>query len=367
VSRGLSVIDRGRGPAVLLVHGQPGLGADWDAVVGELVGDHRLVVPDRPGYGASGMGPVTMAANADILADMVVERGAAPVTVVGHSYGGGVAVLMAARRPDVVSGLVLVASVGRADSITAADHVLAAPWAGEALSAASLFVLGRLMPRVRGLAARVPGHRLAWLEASLPDDRYFEVSSKFGGQIWRSFVFEQRTLLREITDVEEALPGLRVPTVVVAGAWDVVVPLSVATSVVAAVDGARLMTVARTGHFVPRDAPQVVAAAVRQVESIAAVDGARAAGERAAGDRAAGDHAAGDHAAGDRAAGDHAAGDHAARDHAARDRAIDDRAIDDRAIEDRVVEDRVVEDRVVGNGGPSATDLGPRRRGPYGV
>jgi pimeloyl-ACP methyl ester carboxylesterase len=263
----LFVIEQGHGPPVLAVHGQPGLSGDFDGVLPYLVDDHRLLVPDRPGYGRSGGEAVGMAANAEILADLLVERGAAPATVVGHSYGGGIAILMAASRPEVVSGLVLVGSVGRADSINVVDHVLALPWAGEALTAAGLVAFGRVLPRLRGLAAHVPGRRLAWLEASLPDRHFVEVASQFGRQIWRSFVVEQRALVREIGDVEGALSRIHVPTVVISGTWDVVVPPSVATSVAASVAGAELVTVARTGHFVPRDAPQVVARAVRRVEA----------------------------------------------------------------------------------------------------
>jgi pimeloyl-ACP methyl ester carboxylesterase len=107
-----------------------------------------------------------------------------------------------------------------------------------------------------------------------------EVTSGFGRQLWRSFVFEQRALVHEIGDVEAILPGIRVPTVVIAGTWDVIVPPSVAAAVAAAVPGAELILVARTGHFVPRDAPRVVADAVRRVEAlVSAPDGSDTRGE----------------------------------------------------------------------------------------
>jgi pimeloyl-ACP methyl ester carboxylesterase len=276
----LFVTDRGRGPVVLAIHGQPGLSSDWDDVMPQLVGDHRMLVPDRPGYGRSAGEALAMAENAEILADMLVERGAVPATIVGHSYGGGIALLLAARRPEVVSGLVLVASVGQADSVNTVDHVLALPWAGEVLAAAGMVAFGKVLPRLRGLASHVPGRRLDWLEASLPDRRYVEVTSGFGRQLWRSFVVEQRALVREIGDVEAVLSGIRVPTVVIAGTWDVVVPPSVAAAVAAAIPGAQLTIVARTGHFVPRDAPRVVAEAVRRVEArVSAPDGPDAPGE----------------------------------------------------------------------------------------
>jgi pimeloyl-ACP methyl ester carboxylesterase len=235
--------------------------------VADRLSDHRLLIVDRPGYGRSGDDTRSIAGNAEVLADLLVERDAVPATVVGHSYGGGVAILLAARRPELVSGLVLVGSIGRADSVNGLDRVLAARLVGEAVSAAGLFTLGRVLPRLRTVAGSRPRRSLDWIRASLPDDSYERVSSQVGRRVWRSFVAEQRTLLREIGDVEAALSAVRAPTVVVTGAWDLVVPVSVSASIAASVHGSELVTVARTGHFVPRDAPEVVAAAVRTVES----------------------------------------------------------------------------------------------------
>jgi len=267
------VVDRGRGAPVLFVHGQPGLGSDWDPVVERLT-DHRLLIVDRPGYGRSGEETLSIAGNADLLADVVVERHAAPVTVVGHSYGGGVAIELAARRPELVAGLVLVGSIGRANSLNVLDRVLATPVMGEVLSAAGLFTLARVLPRVRHLVEPQQHAAFAWLRASLPDERYDKVSLQGGRQVWRSFVAEQRSLVREIGSVEAALGSVRVPTVVISGTWDLVVPPSVSASIAVSIPGSELVSVARTGHFVPRDAPEVVAAAVRTVES-------RAQGQRA--------------------------------------------------------------------------------------
>jgi len=260
------VVDRGEGAAVLLVHGQPGLGSDWDQVAARLA-DHRLLIVDRPGYGQSGEETLTIEGNAEVLADIVVFHGAAPVTVVGHSYGGGVGIELAARRPELVAGLVLVGSIGRADSLNRLDRLLAKPVMGEALSAAGLFTLGHVLPYVRQLVGSQHRGAFEWLRASLPDERYDKVSAQGGRQVRRSFVAEQRTLVREIDSVEQALGSVAVPTVVISGTWDLVVPPSVSASIAAAIPGSELVSVARTGHFVPRDAPEVVASAVRRVES----------------------------------------------------------------------------------------------------
>jgi pimeloyl-ACP methyl ester carboxylesterase len=168
---------------------------------------------------------------------------------------------------------VLVGSIGRADSVNGLDRILALPVVGEAFSAAGLFTVGHVLPRIRRAAGGRSQRTFAWLRASLPETRYVDVSSRLGRRVWRSFVSEQRTLLREIGTVESALCTVRAPTVVISGAWDLVVPPSVSASVAAAIRGAELVTVARVGHFVPRDAPQVVVAAVRRVASRASTSG----------------------------------------------------------------------------------------------
>jgi pimeloyl-ACP methyl ester carboxylesterase len=266
----LSVVDRGAGPAVVFVHGQPGLGSDFDPVATLLVEDHRVIAADRPGYGGSGRQACSMAQNAEALAVLIEERAAAPATVVGHSYGGGIAVLLAAMRPDLVSALVLVGSVGTADGLNVIDHLLAAPVVGEAMSAAGLSLVGRVLPRIRFLGTVFLRDELQPLVVTLPDSRYRDVVSKWGREVWRSFTFEQRSLLREIADIEASLPMVGVPTTVIAGAWDVVVPPSVARSIARSVPGAELVILEKVGHFVLRDAPDAVAAAVGKTQMFVA-------------------------------------------------------------------------------------------------
>lgn len=258
--------EEGAGPPVLLVHGQPGLGTDWERVAGDLVTDHRVISPDRPGYGRSGVAPASMRENAELLADLLAGRQASPAVVVGHSYGGGIAILMAAHRPEVVRGLVLLGSVGVGGSINGFDHVLAMPRIGEVLSGVGLLTFGRVLPHLRPLARRLPDPVADRLRVGLPDERYAASVTRLGLRMLRTFVAEQRSLIAELDDVEKVLGSLRVPTSVLTGSWDVVVPPSVSADIAAAVPGAELVTIAREGHFLARDVPHLVTEAVRNVE-----------------------------------------------------------------------------------------------------
>jgi len=80
---------------VVFIHGQPGLGSDFDLVEQHLGDGFCVLSPDRPGYGASGRAAVSMHENVEFFADLMEKTGFRPAILVGHSYGGGLAALLA--------------------------------------------------------------------------------------------------------------------------------------------------------------------------------------------------------------------------------------------------------------------------------
>ncbi len=98
----------GSGNPVLAVHGITSSSRSWPFLAAEL--DLPVVAPDLRGRGRSSRlpGPYGLAAHADDCAAALVALAPEPVVVVGHSMGGFVATVLAARRPDLVRGLVLV-------------------------------------------------------------------------------------------------------------------------------------------------------------------------------------------------------------------------------------------------------------------
>lgn len=256
--------DRGSGPPVLLVHGQPGSHRDWESLSARLESSHRVVAPDRPGYGATGGAALGLAANADALAGLLDQVGLSAATVVGHSLGGGVALALAQRHPHRVSGLVLVASIGTVAGLGKFDRFLALPGVGEAMAFAALALAGRLVPHLqrrpptrlpRRLGVLVAGWPAAWLGA---DQLRCEQ-----GRAWRSFAVEQRTMLAEVPALEAGLGKVRAPTTVVAGGRDRVVPAVVARDLTRAIPTAVLHVVPGVGHFLPLEAPDQLAEVVR--------------------------------------------------------------------------------------------------------
>lgn len=271
----LYVDERGEGLPVLALHGQPGLGGDFDMVARALSLDHRVLALDRPGYGKTGGEPLSMIESADLFASLLEEREASPATVIGHSYGAGIAALMAARHPAQVSGLVLVAPVGVTRALGGMDRLLAMRGIGEVTAPLALAAFGRLLPRLRRKACYVGGLTGQWLLASLPDERYKEVASSPGRRVWRTFLAEQRSLLAETCLIERCLPSIGVPSLVLTGSWDLVVSPRAAAAVASLISGARLVELPGRGHLLPRDDPESIAKAVREVESEAQARRAR--------------------------------------------------------------------------------------------
>ena len=269
-------IDAGSGPVVVLVHGQPGAGGDWAALAGLLRDDHRVLAPDRPGWGLNDRGAMGMGANAEALHELLAAAGVrSPAVVVGHSLGGGVALELALRHPERVGALVLVASVGGAGSLSGFDRLLAVPFLGNGILRAGVGALRRVLIAATRSSKRSRSARVAHMVAVLPT-----VQAAIGtdgrpmvGRSRRSFLVEQRALLAEAPQLERSLCRIAVPTAVVTGASDHVVPPAAARSLAVQVPGAELV-ILEGGHLLPFDHPDKVAEIVRRYSAL--VSGVRA-------------------------------------------------------------------------------------------
>jgi pimeloyl-ACP methyl ester carboxylesterase len=117
----------GDGPPVVLVHGWGGSASNWVELAPALARGRRVVVPELPGHGGSAAlpGAESLVPFADAVAAALAQEGGGPAPVVGHSLGGVVALRLALRSPDTVSGLVLAAGAGISSSTPQARRVLA--------------------------------------------------------------------------------------------------------------------------------------------------------------------------------------------------------------------------------------------------
>lgn len=119
--RTLNVHDQGSGPPIILIHGWASNAADWDRVPRLLAArGHRVISYDRPGYGYSTRqrsreGNFSLASNARDLIQMMDALGLERAALAGWSFGGGVAQRVAIDRPQRVTHVALIGSVGPND------------------------------------------------------------------------------------------------------------------------------------------------------------------------------------------------------------------------------------------------------------
>jgi pimeloyl-ACP methyl ester carboxylesterase len=244
---------------LVLLHGQPGSPADWLPLAGRLPAQLHAVAADRPGYGSSPLAAGGFAANARALLDDLDARGVRRAVLVGHSYGGGVALSAASLAPERVAAVVLLASIGPG-CVNGWDRLLAAPGAGQLCA----LVAWRLTPwMARARLARIRRRRGRPLR---PDEHVnWQVWGHAGREyrpLWRTFLTEQRALLRELGELESAIPSVQAPVLLLADPEDTQVPVGTARRLVQTLPDARLQLVQGAGHHLPRRAPDVVADAI---------------------------------------------------------------------------------------------------------
>jgi pimeloyl-ACP methyl ester carboxylesterase len=110
--------DQGKGFPIILLHGFCEDHQIWDGFAEELAKDFRVITPDLPGFGQSQLPPqpFTMDDVGDQLSDWLSKLKINKPVIIGHSLGGYVALAMAQKHPDSLSGLGLFHSTAFADS-----------------------------------------------------------------------------------------------------------------------------------------------------------------------------------------------------------------------------------------------------------
>jgi pimeloyl-ACP methyl ester carboxylesterase len=242
----------------VLLHGQPGSGADWRQVAGRLPSGLQVVALDRPGYGASRQGAGGFAVNARAVVAELDARGIERAVLVGHSYGGGVALAVAQLAPERVEALVLLASVGPG-CLTGWDRLLAAPVAGEVCAVTAWWLTPWLARARLAAIAALRGRAIA-------DDEHVNWhiwghAHHDHGPVWRSFLTEQRALVHEVGGLAAALAGVVQPVLLLADPHDTLIPVSTTYQLAAVLPDARVQLLDQIGHHLPRrGAPQIAAA-----------------------------------------------------------------------------------------------------------
>lgn len=239
---------RGRGPAVVLIHGGVMDLGMWDEQVAALAGEHRVVRLDIRGFGDSPPpeGPFSPAADvARVLDELEIER----ADVVGTSLGGAIAIDFALSRPERVRSLVL-AEPGvagwpySAEVVASMAPVAAALGAGDREGAVQALLRTPAFEYARDHNAAA----IARIEGL--------VRSNLGGLV------AQRQIRFERPDAVEALSTLRMPTLLMVSAAAGSDASRIAARIEADAPRVRRVVVEESGHLMNIERPEAFNAAV---------------------------------------------------------------------------------------------------------
>ena len=253
----IHLIDRGEGPAVLLLHGFGGNTFSWRFVMDDLARAHRVVAFDLPGFGFSDRSPELEyghSAQAERVIAVMDELGIDRAVLVGHSMGGGILQRVAATHPGRVEKLVLVGSVNAAE-----------PDPGRRDA-------GRAMMRVMTFAQKAPSLCLIGgkfgLNRTVADPGLVDETMVKGymaplllpGTVEAIFAMAER--VRDEAPVD--LGQIAAPTLILQGAVDSVVPVATAEALHAGIGGSKLVTVPGAAHMLAEEDPAAFLAAVTE-------------------------------------------------------------------------------------------------------
>ncbi len=222
----------GAGPCLLFLHGWGGRIENFTRLLNDFGTRHSVYAFDFPGFGESSLPPSfwSLGDFAALTRALIRKLGVERPDILAHSFGGRVAVKLAAEHPEEIGRLILVGTPGVRRRRTARYYArvgvaktakLAAAWGG------------------------TPGSRLRdWLYGFVASSDYRQA-----GPLKDVFV----RIVNE--DLRERLPRIRSKTLLVWGEWDREVPVAVAREMEAAIPDASLVIVARAGHFCFLDQP----------------------------------------------------------------------------------------------------------------
>jgi pimeloyl-ACP methyl ester carboxylesterase len=246
----------GSGPALVLLHGIGASSRTWSGLIPLLAERFTVIAPDLLGHGASDAprADYSVAAYACGVRDLLALLGVERATVVGHSLGGAIAAQLTYQHPELVERLVLEAAGGVARELHPALRLAALPGAEQ--------VLPLINHRVGRRATRLVAKAMSGLRPTLNADvdEIMETLDNMSDAAKRSAFC--RTLRaacdmsgQGATMLDYCYLAEAVPTMIVWGECDPVLPVAHAYAASVAMPTARLELFKGTGHFPHRADP----------------------------------------------------------------------------------------------------------------
>ena len=244
----------GEGPPVLLIHGFGASTYTWRGIAPALARDHRVIAVDLKGFGQSDKPFDTRYSvfdQADLLAQLIVDRDLRDLTLVGHSFGGGVALVLALkddqRLKGRVSKLVLLDTIAYPQDIPVFFRMLDMPLFSH--------VGVRMVPPA--MQTRI-ALRIAYLDNSKIDDEEVETYAaplrSAAGK--HAIIHSARQIIPEgLDEISERYKSIEMPTLILWCDHDRIVPLDVGLKLRRTLPNSTLRLVEGCGHMPQEEQP----------------------------------------------------------------------------------------------------------------
>lgn len=247
----------GEGEAILLIHGLAGSSRTWDDVIPTLAEHYDVIAPDLLGHGESAkpLGDYSLGAFASGIRDLLSMLDVPTVTVVGHSFGGGIAMQLAYQHPHLVDRIVLVGSGGLGREVSWLLRILTLPGAE--------YLMPIWFPRPIVERATGVGRELGRRNIRSPRlaEMWRAYSSLAGAPNRTAFVRTMRGIIEPGGQMVNALDRLylaaHLPTLIVWGDHDGIIPVEHAYAAHKAIEGSQLEILEGAGHFPHVESPDV--------------------------------------------------------------------------------------------------------------
>jgi pimeloyl-ACP methyl ester carboxylesterase len=247
----------GTGPVLVLLHG---LGCDhttWSPVIDRLAEHYTVIAPDLLGHGRSAKprADYSLGGYANGMRDLLTVLGVDKVTIVGHSFGGGVAMQFAYQFPERTERLVLVASGGLGPEVSAAIRAVTTPGFHQVMGVLTL-------PGIRHVGkAGLRGLSRTPFRLTRDLDEVAEIYDSFKDPHARAAI---RHVVRAVVDwrgqivtmADRAYLTQAMPMAVVWGRDDAVIPVRHAANAEALGSNVDLEIIEDAGHFPHKDHPE---------------------------------------------------------------------------------------------------------------
>ncbi|SLN10395.1 2-hydroxy-6-oxononadienedioate/2-hydroxy-6-oxononatrienedioate hydrolase [Roseovarius gaetbuli] len=253
-------------PAVVLIHGASGNTRDMTFdLAPKLASDYRVIVFDRPGLGYTArinQSGATIGQQADLLQQAASQLGAERPIVLGHSYGGAVALAWALNHPEAISGLVMLAGAAKPweSALSTYYKVLSHP------------LLGPLV--IPFLTAFVDDSRVEQAVGEIfepqtaPDGYLHHIGAglTLRRHSLRANALQRANLLAEVTAIHHRYGEIDLPVEILHGTADTTVGLHIhAAPLSRQIGGAILTSLPGIGHMPQHAVPDQVIAAILRV------------------------------------------------------------------------------------------------------